>query len=218
MRSPRRASSFTAILVALIITLFTAQAAAKTPNFAVAPQVGVVAPQAFSDFDAAPSFGVDVGAILPFELGPFHHPLQLGMELAYTAPTISGTGDDPMLGDDGDEFQWHLRQRMLSLQLTILWRLLRPGDSFGVHLVLGPRIYLMESVLDVAADHGGDFGEYRETNTEYGVAAGLGGELRLGPGSLTIAATISRSPLDQRITGPTNTGAIHLQGGYRFFF
>ena len=191
--------------------------AADHPLLAVAPRIGVTAPQPFGDLNSWPVFGLDVGAIMPFDVGAMQRPLQLGIDVGYTQPGATGEGNHPMLGDEGADYEWELTQRMLTLQLTALWRFMPPGQGFGAHALVGPRVYLMESVME-ASGNDADFGENRETNTEYGVVFGGGVEYQLGPGSLVGTLVVSGSPLDQRITGEANTAAFNLDVGYRLFF
>ena len=191
---------------------------ADHPNFAITPHVGATAPQPFGDLESWPVFGADVGVILPFDVAGFERPIQMGFDASYTAPGAEGEGEHPMLGSDGADYQWDLQQRMLTVQFTTLWRFMPPGQGFSAHLLAGPRIYLMESVLLAEGNEGQDFGEHRETNHEYGFAVGAGAEYMLGPGAALGTLLFARSPLDQRITGEANTGAFNLSIGYRLFF
>ena len=188
------------------------------PNFAISPHVGVTAPQPFGDLNSWPTFGADVGVILPFDIAGFERPIQFGVDGTFTAPGAEGEGTHPMLGEEGAGYNWDLQQRMLTVQFTTMWRFMPPGQGFSAHLLVGPRIYMMESVLEASGNNGQDFGEHRETNSEFGVAIGGGAEYMLGPGAVVGTLLFARSPLDQRITGEANTGAFNLQVGYRLFF
>ncbi len=190
---------------------------ATHPMLAVAPHIGVIAPQPFGDLGSWPVFGLDAGYILPFDVGAMERPLQLGIHASYTRPGATGEGTHPMLGEEGADYNWELDQQILTLQLTTMWRFMSPGQGLSAHALVGPRVYLMESVME-ASGNDADFGENTETNTEYGVVFGGGVEFMLGPGALTGTVTVGGSPLDQRITGEANTGAINLDLGYRLFF
>ena len=184
----------------------------------VAPYVGVSAPQLFSDLGSWAVFGLELGVILPFDVGPFTRPLQLALDTAYTNPGASGSGENEHLGDDGAEWNWELRQRMLTFQFSVLWRFMAPGDAVSVYALVGPRLYLMESVLEASGNNGEDFGQNRETSSEFGVGFGGGVDIAAGPGTIFGTLLMSTSNLDQRITGDTNTGALSLNLGYRFYF
>lgn len=191
------------------------------PMFAIAPRVGLTAPQPFNDLNSWPVFGADVGVILPVDIAGMERPLQIGVDVSYTRPGAEGDGTHAMLGgpdDGGADYQWELDQQMLTLQLTTMWRFGAPGQGFGAHAIVGPRIYLMESILNAEGNEGANFGENRETNTEYGVVFGGGVEYELGPGSVVGTLLVGGSPLDQRITGEANTAAFNLDVGYRLFF
>ncbi len=188
------------------------------PDIAVAPHLGVTAPQPFGDLGSFPTFGLDVGYILPFDVGGMSRPLQIGLELSYTAPGAEDTGTHAMLGESGAGYEWHLRQRMLTTQLNLLWRFMPAGQQLSAHAIVAPRLYMMESVLEASGNSGNDFGENRETNSEFGVAIGGGAEYMVGPGAAVGTLLFAMSPLDQRITGDANTGTFNLSVGYRLFF
>ena len=187
------------------------------PSFAVGPHVGVIAPQPFGDLGSWPVFGLDIGYILPFDVG-MERPIQLGVDVGYTAPGATGEGEHPMLGEEGGTYEWTLQQRMLTVQLTTMWRFMPPGQGFSAHALIGPRMYMMETVLEASGNDGADFGEHRETNSEWGLVFGGGAEFMLGPGAIFGTVLVGGSPLDQRITGEANTAAINVDLGYRLFF
>lgn len=203
-------------LTALLLT--AAPAAAESPNLAVAPHVGVTVPRPFGDLGSFPVFTLDVGYLLPFDVGPMQRPLQIGLESSITAPGASGAGTHPMLGEAGGDYEWELNQRMLTLGMNLLWRFMPAGQGLSFHALVSPRMYMMETVLNARDGDGNDFGENRETNSEYGVLVGGGAEYMMGPGALAFTITVGGSPLDQRITGRANTAAIQAHLGYRLFF
>ena len=209
----------TAPLIALAFVIAASPALADDgahPDVSVAPQVGVNAPQPFGDLNSFAVVGLDAGYILPFDLVT-ERPIEVGVGASYTRPGATGSGDHPMLGDDGRTYNWELQQRMLTLQFNARWRFMPPGQGLSAYAMLAPRLYLMESVMEASSD-GNDFGENRETNSEYGVAIGGGAEYMLGPGALFGSVLVGGSPLDQRITGEANTGAFNIDVGYRLFF
>lgn len=214
----RRLLTAVVAICLLTITVPATADASDGPNLAVAPHIGVTVPQLFGDLGSWPVFGLDLGYILPVDVGPMERPLQLGIEASYTAPGAAGQGTHPMLGSDGADYNWELQQRMLALQLTMMWRFMKPGEGLSFHAVIGPRVYLMESVLNATGNDGADFGENRETKTEYGVVVGGGGEFMMGPGALYSTLYVGGSPLDARITGEANTAALLINLGYRLFF
>lgn len=182
----------------------------------IAPHVGVVAPQLFSELGSWPVFGLELGVILPFDAGSMIRPLTVAFDVMYTAPGASGRGTDPNLGDAGAGFDWELNQQMLILELTGLWRFMPPGAPLSAYAQIGPRVYLMNAVMTASGNGGADFGENEESNTEVGFVVGGGVEWLLGPGALFGAVKVGFSDLDQRLTGDANTGAAVVDLGYRF--
>ncbi len=205
-------------LTALALLLSASPALASGPNIAVAPHLGVTVPQPFGELGSFPVVGLDVGYILPFDVGAMERPLQLSLEAGLTAPGATGQGTHPFLGVDGGDYEWELSQRMLTLGVNFLWRFMPPGEGLSFHALLGPRMYLMETVLDARDMDGNDFGQNRETNSEFGFAFGGGAEYMAGPGALAFTLVVGGTPLDQRITGRANTAALLASLGYRLFF
>lgn len=183
----------------------------------VAPHVGVVVPQLFTDLGSWPVFGLECGYVLPFDAGPFARPLSLSLDVMYTAPGASGSGTDSNLGEDGASYDWELTEQMLIFELAAAWRFMPLGDAFSAYVQVGPRLYLLESVL-TASGNGGDFGEHRETDTNVGFLVAAGLDIQLGPGSLFGALEMGYSGLDQKITGESTTGALNVELGYRLHF
>ncbi|MFU8805153.1 MAG: hypothetical protein ACNA8W_15165 [Bradymonadaceae bacterium] len=187
-------------------------------SIVIAPHVGVTVPQLFSDLGSWPIFGLEMGYIMPFDAGPFTRPLQVSLDVMYTAPGATGVGANPHLGTDGGNYEWTLQQRMLILQIGALWRFMAPGEFVSAYALAGPRVYLMESVLTASGNGGADFGENRETNTEYGFVVGGGADFAVGPGTIFATLYLGLSGLEQRITGDANTAAFALSAGYRLYF
>lgn len=195
----------------------TQDSAKALPSIVIAPHIGVTAPQLFSELGLWPVFGLELGYILPFDVGSFRRPLQLSLGAHYTAPGATGEGQDPNLGPMGQRYTWELQERMLMVEFLGLWRFSDPGASWGIHALIGPRLYLMESVLS-AKSGATDFGEHRETNWQVGLNAGAGVEFGLGPGAISAALLVNFSDISQRVTGDSNTGALSLDLAYRLMF
>lgn len=195
-----------------------AEPASDAPLITLAPHVGVTIPQVFGELGSWPIFGLEVGFLVPFDVGSIVRPLEISIAGHYTAPGASGTGNIETLGESGASYEWELAQQMLMLELVFRWRLRSAGGgSWNAYAFIGPRAYLMESVL-TASSGGQPFGEHRETKTQYGLMGGAGGEFLLGPGALFGELRVSGSDLNQTITGDANTGALALSLGYRLFF
>ena len=193
-------------------------ARARELSFVVAPHVGVLVPQLFSELNTWPVFGLELGYILPFDVGSMVRPLQVAVDVMYTQPEASGSGFDADLGPEGADWEWELVQQTLIVELAALWRFLPPGEGFSAYATAGPRLYLMRSELTASGNEGNSFGENTETKTEYGLMVGGGAEYAVGPGSIFAALELGWSNLDTRITGDSNTGALVVDLGYRLMF
>lgn len=216
--APAVAAPEPAVIVAEPVPAQPVSTADDPPMLAIGPHIGVLIPQLFGELGAWPIFGLELGYILPFDASAtMRRPLQLTLDVLYTQPGASGTEDAPALGEDGQAFDWKLREKILVFELGGLWRFAPPGEGLSPFASLGGRMYLMESVM--TAESGGEpFGENRETKTQFGFVVGGGAEYALGPGALFGALEIGWSDLKQRITGDSNTGALVVDLGYRFLF
>ena len=223
-------AAFTCVAATAILAATTGTTSAQTVSASssnhpahdlhvtIAPHIGVLVPQLFSDLGSFPVFGLELGYILPFDAGSMVRPLQLSLDTMFTAPTASGSELAPALGEDGETFDWNLRERFLVFELAALWRFLPPGDGFSAYGTVGPRLYLMESVMRASSASGAELGENRETKTQIGLMVGGGVEFAVGPGAIFGALEFGWSDMKQRITGDSNTGALVLDLGYRFMF
>ena len=191
--------------------------ARASPRIVAGLHAGATVPQVFSELTLAATFGLDVGYLPPVDIGPFVRPLQIGLGISFTNPPAEGQSADPDLGDEGRAVVWSLEERMLVLELNAAWRFMPLTERWSAFAQLGPKLYLMESILK-ASSGGADFGEQRETRTHVGFSVGGGVDLSLGPGSAFAALEIGGSDLDKTITGDANTGAVSLELGYRLHF
>lgn len=189
---------------------------ASSKSFVLGPQIGVVAPQLFSGLGSWPIFGLEAGYILPFNVGSMERPLQLSLVGHFTRPGTEGSAREVNLGEEGSNYDWELDERMLQIELAGAWRFRSPGSFLSPYATVGPRVYMLESVM-TASGNGASFGEHRETRTHVGFIAGGGLDLAVGPGSIFGTLLFSWSDLNKRVTGDTSTGAITLDVGYRLY-
>jgi len=190
---------------------------ARDVSFTIAPHVGVLVPQLFSELGSWPIFGLELGYILPFDVGSMQRPLQIAFDVMYSQPGADGTANEPTLGENGQDFDWELTQRMVILELAALWRFMPPAQGLSVYGTLGPRLYLLETLV-TASSQGSDFGENRETQMHFGMVVGGGVEYAVGPGSIFGALEFGWSDLNTTITGDSNTGTLVVDLGYRLMF
>lgn len=177
-------------------------------------QVGFA--QVFSDLGVTPAVELEVGYRLPFlgrRLGFF---LAGGYQYTYASGSVGA--DDRLVGEDGtpypEGYGWDLDEHAAIVTLGFFGRFFADTDAFSPYAWVGPRMYLLQSVIN-GASGGQAFGENTETSTEFGVAGGIGIEWVLGPGPLFVEIEIAWSPLDHAITGDSSTGQLGLALGYR---
>jgi hypothetical protein len=178
----------------------------KGGAFVAGAKVGAIAP-----FDGLNPFvvgTVEVGYLLPW----LNRGLGILADVSYTAPSASGSQADPRVPDG--KYTWNLTQHELVIQPTIIYRYTGLG-RFVPFVGIGPRIYLMKSVITGKAGSS-TIGETDEPSTQIGGAIPLGVEFQLGPGALLAELLFEIGTLDHSITGKSHTGGGTLNLGYRF--
>jgi hypothetical protein len=139
------------------------------------------------------------------------------LQVEYTAPSASGNQSESFDPErvPGGGYSWELRQKELVFAPTFLYRMtfLR-GSGFVPYAGIGPRIYLLESVVRGEAD-GEKIADTQERSTKFGFGIPVGAELALGPGSLTGELLFQWGPFDHSATGSTHLGGASLLIGYR---
>lgn len=175
--------------------------------------------------------GVQVGPMLSFNgLGPTVLPrVEAGvtlpaMEGAWriyasaqgTRAAASGTGSSDQL--PGGTYDWELQQDQLVFGLGPMFRATMIDGPVVPEVAVGPTLALNRSVLNGSAD-GAPFPEQREQYTRVGIYAAAGVGIALGPGELTLLATLASAGLNGVVTGPsTNSMSLTPTVGYRFVF
>jgi outer membrane protein with beta-barrel domain len=173
----------------------------------VAAKVGGLFAEPFSHLGASYLVDVEIGYALPV----LKHQLAIAIDGAYTAPEASGGGTNAQVASGGYTYQ--LQQREGILGLTLYYR--HPIGRVTPYIGVGPRLFLLQSEVDGAAGTT-PIHTSSEVSTKAGVGAPLGVGVRLGPGDLFLEASVLWAPIDHRITGDTNTGALTVSLGYRF--
>ncbi|MDH5490627.1 MAG: hypothetical protein OEY14_01510 [Myxococcales bacterium] len=178
--------------------------------------VGGYVPSLFTELRPHALVELDVGFMLPF----MQRKLAVVAQLAYAPPGNDGTGSDARLGETG-AYSFDITTHQLMVGLGPVFRLAPPGSSFVPYAGLLGRIYMLRTLSNGAADPGepsqAPFGENTEESLEFGAALLLGGELRLGPGSLSLELSFGYSTLPHQITGDVSTSSIGGALGYRLF-
>ena len=139
------------------------------------------------------------------------------LQVEYTAPPADGkvteeAFDPPRM--EGGAYKWEIVQKELVFQPTFLYRLTGITDGIVPYAGIGPRIYLLESVVRGEAG-GTKFKETYERSTKWGVGVPLGAEFTLGPGGVIAELLFQWGPLKHETTGDTHLGGGTLFVGYR---
>lgn len=177
----------------------------------LAGKVGGIA--SFNGLDPFVQAGLELGWVF----GDTDHSIAGFLQVEYSAPPASGEGSedqfDPSRVPDG-AYEWELVQKELVFQPTFLYRLTGLTDSITPYVGIGPRIYLLETVVRGAAG-GETIGDTKERSTKFGAGLPLGVELALGPGGLFAELLLQWAPFDHETTGETHLGGSSLFVGYR---
>jgi hypothetical protein len=202
----------TALLAVLSIPAY---AYADKPDYSVAAHVGVLVPQLSTELDSSALLGLELGYVVPLDMGGLERPLGFQFDVMGTAPGASGGGTSEQLGEGGT-YEYDIRVSMVILELTASWRFAL-GELGGVYLQAGPRAYFLETTVD-ASSGGAKFGRRTQGDNALGGVVALGGDLILGPGAVFLAAEYAGSDLKTRLAGDANTGALAFDLGYRLRF
>lgn len=173
----------------------------------IAAKIGGLFAEPFSRLGASYLVDVEIGYALPV----WKHHLALAIDGAYTAPEASGGGADAQVA--AGSYTYQLQQREGILGLTLYYR--HPIGRVTPYIGVGPRLFLLQSEVDGAAGTT-PIHTSSEVSTKAGVGAPLGVGVRLGPGDLFLEASVLWAPIDHRITGDSNMGALTVSLGYRF--
>lgn len=223
--------------IGLVLVALTAPAVAEEASAAPADvATGSENPDSSDNDDSGGAFlaAGKVGGIFSFnglnpfvtggvELGYVFSALDRGIgaliAVDYTAPKTDGkvTEDFDPARIPGGAYDWEIRQKILTVQPTFLYRMTFISDSITPYVGVGPRIYFLQSVVRGSA---GDqkFADTTEQSTKFGIGGPLGAEFALGPGGIIAEVLLQWAPIDHRATGTTNLGGATLNVGYRALF
>jgi hypothetical protein len=175
----------------------------------VAGKVGGILP--FADMSAFVSGGLELGYVF----GGTGRRIGVLLDVTYTTPLGDGNVEDARFAE-GD-FDWELTQKALVLQPTFLYRLTGVLGDLTPYAGLGPRIYLLQTVVEGRSGTS-TIRPTDEQSTKFGVGLPLGIEWALGPGGLMAELLFQCGPLTHRTTGDTHLASGTLFVGYRALF
>ncbi|MGD8863269.1 MAG: hypothetical protein PVI30_24865 [Myxococcales bacterium] len=177
--------------------------------FLLAGKVGGGVP--FNGLDVNVAGAIEVGYLFSRRDPSFG----LLLDVSYFVPQSEGTATDPRLTESmGGSYDWRAWQKELVFQPTFLYRLTALTDLIIPYAGIGPRVYLLETVVEGTAG-GARFPVSKEVSTQFGFGVPVGAELPLGPGSLMAELLFQWGPLGHELTGDTHLSSGSLWVGYR---
>lgn len=180
---------------------------ARLPSLEIALKGGAHLPQVIN------KLGTSFDATLMIGYAPFEsRQLQFFVDVGYSQPSQTVKGTDPRLGDAGADYTSTLTMRDLAMSLGLSYFFRSPARTLVPYAGAGVRAHFLKA--EVSGAGGAEFGQNNETDTRFGgvVFAGLG--IHLGPGLLLGEVSFNYAPIDQKVTGNTNVGALSLLLGY----
>ena len=142
--------------------------------------------------------------------------LQFFVDLGYSQPGQTLSAKDPRLGADGGTYSSQLVVRDLATTVGAAWFFKKPSEQLLPYAGAGLRVHFLKA--EVEGNAGPSFGQYQETDTRVGGVAFGGVGYHLGPGLLLGELAFGYAPVDQRVTGTTNIGALSVLVGYGVMF
>lgn len=134
------------------------------------------------------------------------------LQVDYASFKAKGSDQDPRVV--GGSYAWDLTEQTLVLFPWAMYRFTSLGRLVPF-AGIGPRMYMLRSNIKGSAA-GGPLPETKEQSTNVGLGIPFGAEFKLGPGGLLGELLLEYGPLDHKVTGSSNTGALSLFLGYRF--
>ena len=183
--------------------------------FVLGVKVGGLFPQPFAGRLGAFVVGnVEVGYVLPF----LHRGIGVLADVGYTQPTGTGTQMDPRITANGGSYTWNLTQQELTVGLTLVYRLSFIAEGrITPYIGVGPRMWFLRSTVQGTVGTGNTISPTTEQGLRWGLSIPVGLEIAAGPGRVFLEVRTSWSPVDFRITGNSNMGAIDAMLGYRLW-
>ncbi len=175
---------------------------ARPPRVILGLGLGVFIPT------SALSPNVLVGIDGAFQLPWLQRKLGVGLGLAFSMPSTSGTITDDRLPGDSAAYESTMQEFMLDLDIS--YRFFSWASRWSPHAGIGPVFYfLSHNVTSLEVEH-------TETSTQVGFLLRLGADYRLRWGALIGEVRIPFAAVGQRTTGDSNVGAVSMVVGYRF--
>ena len=159
---------------------------------------------------------LELGYTLPLP-DPVNRDIEIFLAGQYAGPSTDETISEPDARLPGDgTWTYELTHQQVLLTLGMLYRIPVPVDWVRPYVAAGGRMAM--SRTEVTGEAGGmPFGDNEETATNWGGYGALGGDFFVGPGSILFEVQFGFVPLDGKVLANTNSGALNVALGYRFF-
>lgn len=163
------------------------------------------------------SLGTTFDGVVKFGVAPFSgRQLQIFADLGYSRPSHTVTQTDPRLGAEGESYTSVLTVNDLRLTAGLQYFFVPTSGNLLPYAGAGIRMHMLRIEVDGASEQA--FGDNRETSTRPG-GVGFGGvALKLGPGIVLGELSFGYAPVDERVTGTSNIGALSVLLGYGLMF
>lgn len=171
--------------------------------------------QVTSPFGASFVGELELGYTLPLP-EPVGRDFQLFLSGQYSGPSSSESSlTDPRLPGDGT-WSYDVTLHQAILTFGVLYRIPVPLDWLRPYAAAGGRLSMsLAQVTGNSADM--PFGDSEETATDFGGYGALGADFFVGPGAVLVELQFGYVPVDGTILENTNSGALNVGLGYRFF-
>lgn len=206
-----RIALFTALLSSAVASAESVSTQVDEPTPAPAFEISLKAGGHFPQL--VNSLGTSFDGILKVGYAPFEsRRFQLFADLGFSQPRHSFSATDPRLGTDGGAYGTTVVVKDLAATVGAQYFLLDPREHLVPYVGLGVRTHFIRAETTGATST--PFGEYVETDTRVGGVAYGGVGFHLGPGLLLGELAFGYAPVDERVTGTTNIGALSVLLGY----
>lgn len=192
-------------------TLDSAPGSQSLPSVELSLKAGGHFPQVVNALDTS------FDGILKLGYAPFAgRQLQLFADVGYSQPAHKLSSSDPRLSTSGAEYSSTLVVKDLATTVGLSYFILPPDQFLVPYVGAGARVHFLRSEVEGSADSA--FGEHVEMDSQLGGVGFAGVGLRLGPGLLLGELAMGYAPVDQRVTGTSNIGALSALLGYGLMF
>jgi hypothetical protein len=111
---------------------------------------------------------------------------------------------------DAGRYTYDLNEQLVRIGIPVGYRFLPPDTIVVPYVTIIPALFLLRATSTAFES------ENEQTDTQPGVHALAGAQLRLGPGALHLEAGYQYAPIEHSIMGDTSLSSVLITLGYRF--